>query len=131
MPKEERILIGKAFNSTLNVYKYPKKKWHPAQAKPLVVKSIKRVSAKRAKEERAYTVARAKYLSLNPICEMQVDSNCTHDATEVHHMKGRIGDLLTDPRYFKAGCHYCHHWVERHPKKAKEMGLSLSRLAKE
>jgi hypothetical protein len=43
-------------------------------------------------------------------------------------MKGRIGNLLTDPKYFLAVCRQCHNWIEEHPKEAKELGYSVSRI---
>lgn len=85
-------------------------------------------SPKRAKQEREYGKLRKKFLEQNPICQMKLPNICTHQATDVHHTAGRIGDLLTDVRYWKGGCRACHTWVELHPKEAKEMGLSINRL---
>ena len=52
---------------------------------------------------------------------------CTTHSTDVHHMKGRIGPLLTDTKFFLAVCRSCHTWIEEHPKEAKELGYSISR----
>jgi hypothetical protein len=45
-------------------------------------------------------------------------------------MKGRSGELLMDSRFFVAVCRNCHEWIENHPVEAKELGYSISRLAK-
>lgn len=60
----------------------------------------------------------------------QVDGCCRY-AQEVHHRKGRLGDLLTDTKYFLAVCGICHNKIELQPKWAKENGYSVSRLAKD
>jgi hypothetical protein len=43
-------------------------------------------------------------------------------------MQGRIGNLLTDETKFLAVCRACHDWIETHPKEAKELGYSISRI---
>lgn len=91
-------------------------------------------SVKRAKQEREYLKIRDKFLLDNPTCEphsqIWVTRMCAW-STEVHHKKGRIGDLLTDVTFFLPVCRECHQWIEDNPKLAKEKGYSLSRLANE
>jgi len=84
---------------------------------------IRKLSKKRAKQNREYRKIEILYLIDNPFC-----ARCNHPSTQVHHMKGRIGTLLTETRYFLAVCMLCHQWIELHPKEAKELGYSLSRL---
>jgi hypothetical protein len=86
---------------------------------------IKSVSDKMLTSLKEYRKVRDKYMAEHTICE---HPNCSEPSTETHHQKGRIGDLLTNPLYFKARCHRCHVWAELHPLEAKELGLSLSRL---
>ena len=88
---------------------------------------IKPRSTKRAKQEREYMKIRAKFLEENPYCQAEWMC-CGLLATEIHHKKGKINDLLTDVRYFLAVCRICHQHIELHPKEAKELGFSLSRL---
>jgi hypothetical protein len=83
-------------------------------------------SVKRLKQEREYAKLRRIYLFNYPICQF---SECLSNATEVHHKKGRIGDLLTDEKYFIGLCKFHHDWVESHPIEAKEHGYSLTRTA--
>lgn len=86
---------------------------------------IKPASKKRAKQNREYSKLRKQFLIQHPKCQV---SGCRQVATEVHHLAGRIGDLLTDPKNFLAVCHEHHVEIENHPDLAKEKGYSKSRL---
>ena len=93
---------------------------------------IPRESKKRGKENREYERLKKQYLTLNPVCEGNVIDNgvliCSYKATDLHHMAGRTGKLLTNTMYFMALCRNCHTWAELNPEKAKAKGLSVSRL---
>jgi ribosomal protein S27AE len=97
-------------------------------SKPTTKKPIPPRSQKRSKEEKLYSAKRVLYLQDHPMCEAHISGICTEYATDIHHMSGKIGDLLTDERYFKALCRSCHQYVETHPEIAKEKGLSINRL---
>ncbi len=88
---------------------------------------IKSVSDKRLLELRDYRIVRDAYMRDHKICE---HPECSNPSTELHHSKGRIGKLLTDPLYFKALCHSCHVWTELNVIEAKKIGLSIDRLSK-
>lgn len=98
--------------------------------KPTAKKPIPSRSQKRSKEEKLYSAKRILYLQDHPMCEAHLPGICTDYATDIHHMSGKIGDLLTDERYFKALCRSCHTFVENNPEVAKEKGLSINRLTK-
>lgn len=89
---------------------------------------IAKSSVKRKEQNKEYKLVRDDYMLAHPYCEGNISFICTGKATELHHAGGRVGNLLTDTRYFKALCHACHVWAELNPKEAKEMGLSVSRL---
>jgi ribosomal protein S27AE len=99
-------------------------------SKPTTKKPIPPRSQKRSKEEKLYSAKRVLYLQDHPMCEAHLPGICTDYATDIHHMSGKIGDLLTDEKYFKALCRSCHQYVETHPEIAKEKGLSINRLTK-
>jgi len=86
-------------------------------------------SKKRAKQEKEYLVENRLFLSENPFCQVKVSHICLTTSTQIHHKKGRIGNLLLDKRYWLAICGACHLYIETHPTKAKENGWSLSRLS--
>lgn len=88
---------------------------------------LPRVSEKRSKEERIYSLKRLVYLKEHPMCEMHLPG-CTQHAAEVHHMEGRTGENYLDTTKWKSGCHVCHVWVTDHSKEAIELGLSIKRI---
>jgi hypothetical protein len=87
-------------------------------------KPIKKESDKRRKQNKEYLKIRAQFLKDNPKCAVT-----GKEATEVHHKKGRTGNLLTDVRYFLPVSREAHQKIELNPDWAKEQGYSLSRLS--
>lgn len=104
-----------------------------ASLKPIKIKAIgkpiPKFSSKQLEQLKKYRKIRDAFMA-NKKCEAQLDG-CSIKATDLHHAKGKIGDLLTDQRYFKALCRNCHSYLEVHPDEAKEKGFSLSRLKTE
>ena len=93
------------------------------------VYKIARRSKKRVKQEtQYYTIDRPQFLSDHPNCEFE---GCGREASEIHHMKGKIEELLNNRKYFLAVCRDHHTWIENNPEEAKERGYSCSRLAKD
>ena len=90
-------------------------------------KRIKPFSDKHLEKLAEYKRRRNIFLIDNPICVANVEG-CTKEATQIHHALGRIGDLLTDVKHFKAVCHNCHVIIENEPMRAKELGLSGTRF---
>lgn len=88
-------------------------------------------SKKRTSEERQYAKDRRVFLQEHPNCCARIPGICTIKATEVHHSKGRIGDLLLDQRFWKNLCHECHVWVENNPEAAADLNLIINRLTNE
>lgn len=86
---------------------------------------IPKVSKKQAKRNRQYSALAKEYKSENPLCQFP---GCCRWATDVHHPQGRIGERLLNKDEFKGLCREHHTWAETHPKEAKELGLSKSRL---
>lgn len=41
---------------------------------------------------------------------------------QVHHMRGRLGPLLLDQRYWLGVCDEGHRWIDANRAKAREMG---------
>lgn len=88
---------------------------------------ISPVSPKQKKRLAKYALVRAEYLAEHPRCEARIPDVCLGLATDIHHVKSRIGDLLTDTRYFKSLCRACHSWVHDNHYDAKNLGLILSK----
>lgn len=87
---------------------------------------MKKISDKRRKQNQEYLKIRAEILASNPICPVT-----NQPATEIHHMKGRTGTLLTDRKYMLPVSREGHVWIEMNPEEAKAKGWSLSRLSKD
>lgn len=88
---------------------------------------IKKVSEKKKKQDDEYSKLRKIYLDAHPFCEAKLPG-CTGDATDIHHLAGRIGEKYLDVTNFIALCRSCHSYIEIHPKEAKELGFSKNRL---
>lgn len=91
--------------------------------KTKTIKKIKPIADKRLERLKEYRIKRDKYLKDNPKCEVK---GCSNDTTNLHHKKGRIGELLSDERYFMACCSTCHpKRIHENPKWARENGYLL------
>lgn len=88
-------------------------------------KPIKKVSAKRGVENRAYTSLRKQYLAIHQTCET---ATCKAQATTIHHQIGREGDRLLDTNFWMAVCMSCHTTIELNPNWSKANGYSFDRL---
>lgn len=87
------------------------------------VRPIRKVAPKRAKQIAKYLKVRFEYLNDNPFCKV-----CGNSATECHHIRGKISELLHDKNNLLAVCRSCHHQIELNPDWAKERGYSANRL---
>jgi len=86
-------------------------------------KPIRRVSARRAKENKTYTVVRKEYMTEHPKCEV-----CLHaPACDIHHRRGRWKSRLTEVAFFIAVCRTCHDKIHHNPEWAYATGLMLHR----
>lgn len=86
---------------------------------------IRKVSKKRAAQNREYSKLRLEFLTLKPKCE-----RCGNKSTQVHHKAGRIGNLLTNIDFFMAVCFRCHQYIELNPNEAREKGWIVNRYIK-
>ncbi len=118
---------------------------------PLRRTPLRRVSKKRAKQLRDYSVIRAAFLLEHPVCEVwmkengwkRTDGARIHNekpghfdasaqdlfdigaprSVEIHHRNRRNGARLNDPAYFIAVSRTGHEFIHNNPSKAREMGL--------
>ena len=88
---------------------------------------IRKVSLKQYKRLNKYRSVKKEFAKENTDCAI-----CGKPIEQVHHGKGKLGDLLFDKRYMipMCGSDDCHLWVEQNPSAAKALGLSYSRLNK-
>jgi hypothetical protein len=108
-----------------------RKKGFARSSLPMKRSPLRRVSKKRAKENREYTVVRARYLMDHPKCEacypvnsyLLVHITKASPSEEVHHKNGRTGRLLNYTPFFIAVCRKCHDWIGRNGAEARELGV--------
>lgn len=86
---------------------------------PKMPTHLKKVSAKRAVENKEYARLRKDYMEAYPVCEVV---ECHRKSTTVHHIKGRANELLTDVNYFLAVCDVCHQRIHAEPIWAENNG---------
>ena len=90
--------------------------------KPTPRKPLSPKSSKQQKKDAAYSVLRAQYLKNNPHCQARIQG-CTLVATDIHHVNGRVGELMLDDSQFIGVCRSCHTFIHEHPRIAKHLGL--------
>lgn len=91
-------------------------------------KPIAKRSKKRALEEVKYSKKRKIFLDKHSVCKMNIKGHCTTKATEIQHLKGRIGDLLLDENFWCPACSPCHRYATDHPEEAIENEWAVLRL---
>lgn len=112
--------------------------------RPLKRSRVRKVSSRRAKQLREYAAKRKAFLLKNPYCQIwlkrmgMTESHAVlwggqymKDMTvywaprsvEVHHVRGRIGAMLNDERYWLAASREEHEWAHSHPKEARALGI--------
>ncbi len=111
-----------------------------------VRKRIPKVSKRRASRLGEYRKKREAFLSANPYCQIWMrrmgltekdavlwGGQYFHRPTmtiywaprsqEIHHVRGRIGAMLLDERYWLAASRSEHDWCHSHPSQARALGL--------
>jgi len=81
---------------------------------------MRRVSKKRASEQRVYAIKRVNFLFEHGSCEA---GDCTARSRDVHHTKGRLNGNYLDETTWLAVCRACHDRIHRNPSWARKAGL--------
>lgn len=89
-------------------------------------KPVKKISDKRKELNKEYKKISHEFLRDKPFCQVN-SPDCTKVTEGVHHKKGKIGELLTNPDFFIASCNACNLWIEVNDKEARKLGLKLSK----
>lgn len=90
---------------------------------------VKKVSDKRKVENEEYFKLRDKFLKENPECQAGIETICTKESEDVHHMIGRGKELL-NTKFWLSVCRNCHNFIGENPIEAMKRNLSFSRLQK-
>lgn len=108
--------------SALWVKAYPKqsKALHPETATLKVTECAKKA---------IWHEIRDLFLCVHPFCRVcskiwpEMRLKPYHEASEVHHIRGRNGLLLFDPRHMMSVCSKAHRWIHDNPEAARKLGL--------
>lgn len=100
------------------------RKFERDEKKTKIVKPVKKITEKRAKQNREYLEMREQFLEQYPVCQVK---DCQNKATEIHHPSGRANDLLTNPENFMAICSDHHKFITENSAWAIENGYSKLR----
>lgn len=82
--------------------------------------SLRRVSKKRATQNREYLKLRKDFLANALFCEVP---DCFNRSEEIHHVNHREGKRLLDTKYFLAVCRTHHAFIHNNPAWARAQGL--------
>lgn len=85
---------------------------------------MKKITDKRKKQYKLYRTKRDKYMSINKICEVD---GCKRPSCDLHHKKGKEGELLYKEDFFMAVCRTCHNRITVDSRWAIKNGYSLRR----
>lgn len=85
---------------------------------------MRRMSNKRAAQNRRYLRLRSEFLENRPACEFP--GGCTERATTVQHLRGRRGERLLQVEFWAASC-WLHNvvWAEDNPALAYASGWKV------
>lgn len=86
---------------------------------------INPISDRQKQRNRRYSPIAAEFKKAHPLCECcQLIWNRPPKQTEdVHHMRGKLGELYFMVEFFKATCRDCHTWIGNNPALARTLGL--------
>jgi hypothetical protein len=90
------------------------------------VSTIRKVSKKRAKELPEYSAKKKRFLEANPRCVVFPRLM----ATDVHHVRGKLGSRFLDEKYWLPVSRAGHNWIHDNEDEATKKGWYLSRLEK-
>lgn len=93
-------------------------------SKPWYPKKVNKVSKRRASQLEQYKPKRDRFLAEHDRCEVAF---CREKSVDVHHMRGREGELLLDARFWLAVCRKHHEKITKDSKWAIDNYYSISR----
>lgn len=87
---------------------------------------VSSVSKKQRLRLKNYAVVVAEFRSLSPdnlVCHRCLkEKEIRVPLQDNHHIRGKLGSLLCDIRFFMSVCRGCHDWIDANRKLADEQG---------
>lgn len=107
---------------------------YPDQAKRLRPEAYSKAGGVRVRSQTeqirmsVYRAIKKLYLARHPNCECCADADVSpHPAEDVHHLRGTVGWLLVDVRYYLPTCRAQHIWLHQNPDEARKLKLLASK----
>lgn len=78
------------------------------------------------REYEAYRKEARAFVKAHPwckACKIQWTTLKPRRTKDVHHTRGRSGELLRDQRYWMPVCRQCHNWIGNNIAEARKLGL--------
>jgi hypothetical protein len=88
------------------------------QSPPKRKARINPISPKKKEINAEYNKRKRIHLRAFPNCK-----RCGEKGTDLHHSRGRTGQLLIMAEFFQTLCFACHRWVHDNPKEAAKTGF--------
>lgn len=105
--------------------------------KPIASKSKpKPISASRMDDMKKYSKAKKEYLAEHDTCQFpgckkrHMPASNPNQTLEIHHKKGRDGEMLYNKEFFMAVCRFHHGYIEMHREESYEKGWLLKRTTR-
>lgn len=83
---------------------------------------MRKVSKKRAVQNREYSKLRKQFLEEHPFCEVALSKGMLFQSCDIHHIDKRNGKRLLDTSKWMAVSRTGHDWIHANPKLARERG---------
>lgn len=87
---------------------------------------IAKVGDKRKEENKKYDKISKELKKHHSTCQVK-SPNCINSPVHIHHKKGRIGKLLTDPNHLIVACDPCNSYIEDNHAWAEEHGFKVTK----
>lgn len=116
-PRKFAPWVGTLLDKRKPVVKAPRKR--PVRQR------IKQVSKSQGRRNRWYSKVRSEFMARpeNKVCHCCTTLGRKPSlAEDVHHMRGKIGELRYKTEYFLPVCRRCHDWIGNNLGRAKELG---------
>ena len=89
-------------------------------------KGLNKRSTKKIKEDNSYSELRKEFLTKHPVCMAHLPG-CNQHSTDIHHIRGRIGDRYLNIEDWVSLCRSCHVLVETSPDIGRDLEFVKSR----
>lgn len=89
-------------------------------------KGLNKRSQKKVSNDNKYSELRKQFLTKHPVCMAHLPG-CSLQATDIHHVMGRIEENYLDTDTWVSLCRSCHTLIETSPDLGRDLGFVKNR----